>query len=133
MAACFFECICYEYNLDYSFDKKKLYCKKKKRKDDFINIIQNMFNLFLEQSFDFLFNDQIIQKCIRYVFKFRAFSFTYNIPLIYKAGIKMDEDIEYNYEDFISYQTTNNDIYPFFEKIYKNENKNKKEIIKIRK
>ena len=82
-----------------------------------------MFNLFLEQSYDFLFNDKMIQKCINYVFKFRQFSFSYNMPLIYKTGQKIDEDIENNYEDFISYQTTNSDIYIFFEKIYKMEGK----------
>ena len=134
VAGCIFECLCYEYDLDYSFDKKKIYCKEKKIKEDFINIIQEMFNLFLEQSFDYSFNDQMIQKCIEYVFKFREFSFTYNMPLIYKAGLKIDEDIEYNYEDFISYQTTNKDIYPFFEKIYKNKKNNKnikKQIVNV--
>ena len=72
-----------------------------------------MYNLYVEQSFDFLFNKQLVQNCIRYVFKFTKFCFTYNMPLIYKANQKIDEDIEYNYEDFISYQTTNSDIYLF--------------------
>ena len=123
VAACFFECICNEYNLNYSFDKKKLYSKDKKRTEEFIKIIQKMYNLFVEQSFDFLFNSQLVQNCIRYVFQFNKFCFTYNMPLIYKANQKIDEDIEYNYEDFISYQTTNSDIYLFFENIYKNKKK----------
>ena len=123
VAACFFECICNEYNLNYSFDKKKLYSKDKKGNEEFINIIQKMYNLYVEQSFDFLFNKQLVQNCIRYVFKFTKFCFTYNMPLIYKANQKIDEDIEYNYEDFISYQTTNSDIYLFFENIYKNKKK----------
>ena len=123
VAGCFFECITYEYKLDYSFDKKKLYSKNKDKNKDFVNLIQKMFNLFLEQSYDFLFNDKMIQKCINYVFKFRQFSFSYNMPLIYKTGQKIDEDIENNYEDFISYQTTNSDIYIFFEKMYKMEGK----------
>ena len=134
IVGCFFECLCFEYNLDYNFDKKKLYSKQNKLKEEFINILQELFNLFVEQSFDYNFNDQMIQKCIKYVFNFRKFSFSYNMPLIYKTGLKIDEDIEYNYEDFISYQTTNSDIYPFFEKMYKKENnKNNKNNKSIKK
>ena len=123
VAACFFECICNEYNLKYFFDKKKLYSKDKKWTEQFIKIIQKMYNLYIEQSFDYLFNSQLVQNCIRYVFKFNKFCFTYNMPLIYKANQKIDEDIEYNYEDFISYQTTNSDIYLFFDNMYKNKTK----------
>lgn len=137
VAACFFECICNEYNLNYSLDKKKLYSKDKKSSEEFIKIIQKMYKLYIEQSFDFLFNTQLIQNCIRYVFKFNKFCFTYNMPLIYKANQKIDEDIEYNYEDFISYQTTNSDIYLFFENMYKKKkkiiNRNEGKKINIRK
>ena len=123
IAGCFFECITFEYNLEYSFDKKKLWSKKKDNKLPFIILVQKMYNLFLEQSFDFLFNDKLIQKSIKYVLQFSKFSFSYNMPLIYKAGQKLEEDIENNYEDFISYQTTNSEIYSFFEKMYKKEEK----------
>ena len=123
VAACFFECICNEYNLNYSLGKKKLYSKDRSRTEVFLKIIQKMYNLFIEQSFDYLFNTQLVQNCIRYVFKFNKFGFTYNMPLIYKANQKLDEDIEYNYEDFISYQTTDSDIYLFFESMYKNKNR----------
>ena len=137
VAGCFFECISHEYKLEYSFDKKKLFSKNKIKKE-FINAVQNIFNLFLEQSFEYFFNDDLIQKCIKYVFTFKDFSFTYNIPLIYRAGEKMDEDINNNYEDFISYQTTNSSIYSFLEKLYKKEGKKeyknmKKRIKDIRK
>jgi hypothetical protein len=123
IAGCFFECITFEYSLEYSFDKKKLWSKKKDNKLPFIILVQKMYNLFLEQSFDFLFNDKLIQTSIKYVLQFSKFNFSYNIPLIYKAGQKLDEDIENNYEDFISYQTTNSEIYSFFEKMYKMEEK----------
>ena len=126
VAGCFFEIICFEYDLDYLFEKKKLFSKNKKRKQKFIDIIQNMYNLFIEQSFDFLFSEQLVQNGIKYAFKFREFSFTFNMPLIYKAEQKIDQDIEYNYEDFISYQTTNSDIYSFFVKMYRGEDKYKK-------
>ena len=128
VAACFFEVICFEYNLDYSIENKKLFSKNRKRIQEFINIIQNMFNLFIEQSFDFLFSEQLVQNAIKYVFKFKEFSFTYNMPLVYKAGQQMDEDIEHNYEDFISYQTTNSDIFSFFEKIYRVQGKKMKSL-----
>ena len=126
VAACFFESICYIYNLEYSFNKKILFSKTKERKQGFIDIIQKMYNLFVEQSFDYYFSDQLVQNCIKYVFKFKEFSFSYNMPLIYRAQQNKDEDIEYNYEDFISYQTTNSDIFPFFEKIYKFKSKKNK-------
>ena len=100
-----------------------MWSKKKDNKLPFIILVQKMYNLFLEQSFDFLFNDKLIQKSIEYVLQFSKFSFSYNMPLIYKAGQKLDEDIENNYEDFISYQTTNSEIYSFFEKMYKMEEK----------
>lgn len=138
VAACFFECITFEYNLDYCYEKNKLHSKKKEKEKNFTEIIQKLFNLFLEQSFDFSFDDKLVQSCIKYVMKFRDFSFSYNMPLIYKVGQKIDEDIENNYEDFISYQTTNSEIYSFFEKIYKMEEKKeckniKKKILNIRK
>ena len=128
-AACFLDSICFQYHLEYSYELKKIYSKQKKNQN-FINVVQKMFDLFVEQSFDFLVTDQLIQKCIQYVFKFRKFPFSYNMPLIYKARQKIDEDIEYNYEDFISYQTTNSDIFPFFEKMYKTKDKNNKIIMK---
>ena len=134
VAGCFLECIAHEYKLEYSFIKKKLYSKNKEVKQEFIDIIQNIFNLFLEQSFDYSFNDDLIQKCIKYVFTFKHFSFSYNMPLVYRAGEKKDEDINNNYEDFISYQTTNSNIYSFFEKMYKkDEKKDNKNIKKKRK
>ena len=56
------------------------------------------------------------------------------MPLVYRAGEKNDEDINNNYEDFISYQTTNSSIYSFFEKMYKkDEKKDNKNIKKKRK
>jgi hypothetical protein len=119
VAACFLECICHEYKLEYSYEHKKMYSKRKKVNQKFINAIFNMYNLFIEQSFEFLVNDHMIQECIKYVFKFRDFSFSCNLPLIYKDKQDLDEEIENNYEDFISYQTTNNDIFPFLEKMYK--------------
>ena len=91
IAGCFFECIAHEYNLEYSFDTKQLWSKKKDKKLPFINFVQKMYNLFLEQSFDFLFTDKLIQRCIKYVFQFNKFTFSYNIPLIYKAGEKTDQ------------------------------------------
>ena len=126
VAACFLECICFEYKLKYSSERKKIYSTEKEITQNFIDVIYNMYKLFIEQSFDFSFNDNLIQECIKFVFKFSDFSFSYNLPLIYKAKEKLDEDIENNYEDFISYQTTNSDILPFFEKMYKFKDKNNK-------
>ena len=84
---------------------------------------------FIEQSFDYSFDDKKLNECINYVYKYINFNFSYDIPLIFQ--IEQDHINDYSYEDFISYQTTCDNIYPFLKEMHKKELKklkNKKPI-----
>jgi hypothetical protein len=139
VASCFLILICLHYNLEYDLDKKilknKKLIKKSKsvEKNDKGKILLEIYIQFIEQSFDFFFEDKQLNECIRYTYKFINFKFSYDIPLIFQ--IEQDHINDYSYEDFISYQTTCSNIYPFFKELYKKETKKiiSKKPIKLKK
>jgi len=115
MAVCLLVIICINYNLDYNFKKKSF-----KQKTEFSQYIFDVYIQFINQSFDFNFYDKNIQKALEYVYKFKNFKFTYELPLIYQIHPEMLEDG--NYEDFISYQATNNNFEDYMKDIYSKMN-----------
>ena len=130
IAASFLVSICLHYNLEYDINRKIF---KKKRntlnsknsyKKDIGKIIKDVYIKFIEQSFDYSFDDKQLNESIKYVYTFISFKFTYDIPLIFQ--IEQDHLSDYNYEDFISYQTTCDNIYPFFKEMHRKEFKKSK-------
>jgi hypothetical protein len=75
----------------------------------------------LNKALIFFFDDKQLNECILYAYKFINFKFSYDIPLIFQ--IEQDHINDYSYEDFISYQTTCGNIFPFFKELYKTEKK----------
>ncbi|MBR3632968.1 MAG: cyclin [Bacteroidaceae bacterium] len=132
IAACFLILICLHYNLEFDFNKKILKKKsnlKNSNKKDICKVLQDIYIQFIEQSFDFSFEDKKLNDCISYIYKFINFKFSYDIPLIFQ--VEQEHINDYSYEDFISYQTTCENIYPFFKDMNKNEAKkvkNKKSV-----
>ena len=115
MAVCLLLIICINYNLDYNFKKKNF-----KQKTEFSKYIFDVYIQFINQSFDFNFHDKTIQKALEYVYKFKNFNFSYELPLLYQIHQDM---LEYgNYEDFISYQTTNDNLEDYMKDIYTKRN-----------
>ena len=132
VAASFLVSICLHYNLEYD-SNKKIFKKKNNLKNsdkkDIGKALLNVYTQFIEQSFDYSFEDKKLNECISYVYKFINFKFTYEIPLIFQ--IEQDHLNDYTYEDFISYQTTSENIYQYFKDMQKKEakkTKNKKSI-----
>ena len=132
IAASFLVSICLHYNLEYDFNKKILKKKnniKNNDKKDIGKILMNIYIQFIEQSFDYSFEDKKLCDSIHYVYKFINFKFSYDIPLIFQ--VHQEHINECSYEDFISYQTTSENISPFFKEMNKKEikkNKNKRTI-----
>ena len=116
IAASFLISICLHYNLEYDFNKKILKKKnsiiKNNNKKDIGKIMMNIYIQFIEQSFDYSFEDKKLSESIYYVYKFINFKFSYDIPLIFQ--VHQEHINECSYEDFISYQTTCDNILPFF-------------------
>ena len=115
------------YNLEFDLNNKILHKRtnsKNSNRKDICKIMLNIYIQFIEQSFDFSFEDKRLSDCICYIYKFINFKFSYDIPLIFQ--IEQEHINDYSYEDFISYQTTCENIYPFFKDIYKKENKKSK-------
>ena len=115
--------ICLHYDLEYDFNKKILKNKKKKKhgKKNTGKIILEIYVQFIGQSFDFSLENEELNECINYVYKFINFKFTYFLPLIFQ--LEQEHMNDYSYEDFISYQTFNDNISPFFKEMIKNEKK----------
>ena len=138
IASCFLISICLHYNLEYDFKEKILKIKKfskklKKNEKEKGKVLLEIYIQFIEQSFDFSFEDKKLIECINYIYKFINFKFSYDVPLIFQ--VEQENLNDYSYEDFISYQTTCDNIYPFFKEIHKKEikkTKNKK-FVKINK
>ena len=100
MAVSLFVIICINYKLDYNFKKNNF-----RQKTPFSKYIFKVYNQFINQSFDYNFNDKNIQNALNYCYKFKNFNFTFDLPLLYQIHPEFLENG--NYEDFISYQTTN--------------------------
>ena len=115
IAVCLLIIICINYNLDYNFKKKHF-----KQKTEFSQYIFDVYIQFINQSFDFDFFDKNIQKALEYVYKFKNFKFSYELPLFYQIHPEMLECG--NYEDFISYQTTNDNLEDYMKDVYAKRN-----------
>ena len=130
IAASFLISICIHYNLEYDLNKKIFKNKKILKnskilpKNDIGKVLLDIYMQFIEQSFDYSFDDKELNESIKYVYKFINFKFSYDIPLIFQ--IEQDHINDYSYEDFISYQTTCENIYTFFKDMHKKEFKKSK-------
>ena len=104
IATSFFILICINYKLKYNFELKKF-----ENSTPLNDLLFEVYDKFLTQSFDLNFNDDNIQKAIKYCYNFMNFHFIYDLPLLYQVHqSKLDSD---SYEDFLSYQTTNDNYY----------------------
>lgn len=92
----------------------------------------NLYNKFITQSFDYNFGDNRIQKAIKYCYNYINFPFIFDLPLLYQVHqSKLDGD---SYEDFLSYQTTNDNYFQVLkERININKIMSKEKKIKISK
>jgi hypothetical protein len=104
IAASFFILLCHNYKLNYNFTKRKI-----NNNTILSNLLFNLYNKFITQSFDYNFNDERIQKAIKYCYNYINFPFIFDLPLLYQVHqSKLDGD---SYEDFLSYQTNNDNFY----------------------
>ena len=121
IASAFFIILCNKYNLKYNFNKKKFDNNSKINK-----VLLDIYSKFISQSFDFDFKDNILQKVIKYFYtNYIDFEFTFDLPLFYQVNPnRMDID---SFEDFLSYQTTNDNFFKTIkDKISINKNDSKK-------
>ena len=127
IAISFFIILCNKYNLKYNFAKKKF---EKNNNSKLANLMMDIYTKFILQSFDYDFNNDSLQKGIKYFYNnYINFNFVFDLPLFYQVHPdKLDWD---SYEDFLSYQTTNDNFFKIVkENIYLNKNKNAKRISK---
>ena len=127
IAISFFIILCHKYNLKYNFIKKKFDNNKNPKLS---NLMLDIYTKFILQSFDYDFNDDILQKGIKYYYNnYNNFNYVFDLPLFYQVHPdKLDVD---SYEDFLSYQTTNDNFFNCIkEKINLHKNKNAKRISK---
>ena len=127
IAISFFIILCNKYNLKYNFTKKIFENNNNPKLND---LMLDIYTKFILQSFDYNFDDDILQKGIKYFYNnYINFNFVFGLPLFYQVHPdKLDGD---SYEDFLSYQTTNDNYFRIIkEKIYINKNKNVKRIDK---
>ena len=127
IAISFFIILCQKYNLKYNFIKKKFDNNKNPKLS---NLMLDIYTKFILQSFDYDFNDDILQKGIKYYYNnYNNFNYVFDLPLFYQVHPdKLDVD---SYEDFLSYQTTNDNFFNCIkEKINLHKNKNAKRISK---
>ena len=125
IAASFFVMLCINYKLKYNFNKKKF-----ENKTSLSKMLFGLYEKFITQSFDFDFYEDKIQKGIKYCYNYIDFPFIFDLPLLYQIHqSKLDGD---SYEDFLSYQTTNDNYYKIIkERIkinIKEKSKNKKSV-----
>ena len=127
IAISFFIILCNKYNWKYNFIKKKFDNNKNPKLS---NLMLDIYTKFILQSFDYDFNDDILQKGIKYYYNnYNNFNYVFDLPLFYQVHPdKLDVD---SYEDFLSYQTTNDNFFNCIkEKINLHKNKNAKRISK---
>ena len=116
MAVSLFTIICINYKFDYNFNKRNF-----RQQTEFSDYIFYVYIQFLNQSFDYNFDDDNFQKALAYCYQFKNFNFTYDLPLLYQIHQELLENG--NYEDFVSYQTTNDNIELFLKDIIIKRNK----------
>jgi hypothetical protein len=117
IAVSFFIILCNKYNLKYNFNKKNFDNKSKLSK-----IILDIYTKFISESFNYNFNNDCLQKGIKYFYaNYINFKFVFDLPLLYQIHpSKMEGD---SYEDFLTYQTTNDNFYKEIkDKIFINKN-----------
>jgi hypothetical protein len=128
IAACFLVSICLYYNLEFDFIQKSLKIRKDKKSELKLKnlarykigkILLEIYINFIEQSFNFSFDDKNLIQSIKYVYKFFNFKFIYEIPLIFQVENIYIND--YTYEDFISYQTTCTNLNSFCKEMLRKE------------
>ena len=127
IAVSFFIILCNKYNLKYNFNKKKFDNNSKINK-----ILLDIYSKFISQSFDFNFDfeDNNFQKVIKYFYaNYINFKFTFDLPLFYQVNPdRMNID---SFEDFLSYQTTNDNFFEAIKdkiSISKNNSKKRKKL-----
>ena len=127
IAISFFIILCHKYNLKYNFLKKKFENYKNPK---LCELMLDIYTKFILQSFDYNFDNDILQKGIKYYYNnYNNFNYVFDLPLFYQVHPdKLDVD---SYEDFLSYQTTNDNFFNCIkEKINLHKNKNAKRISK---
>ena len=127
IAISFFIILCNKYNLRYNFTKKTF---ENNNNPKLNNLMLDIYTKFILQSFDYNFDDDSLQKGIKYFYNnYNNFNFVFGLPLFYQVHPdKLDGD---SYEDFLSYQTTNDNYFRIIkEKININKNKSVKRIDK---
>ena len=115
IAASIFLVLCLNFNFDFDFKNNQIIYQNNQIK----NLIFNIYCNFIQQSFDYSFFDIQLIKSINYVWKFRNFKFTFDLPLIYQVEQKELENA--NYDNFISYQTYNEENLNFLSNLYSNK------------
>ena len=112
IAASIFLLLSLNFHFDFNFEQKEIILQNEKIK----KLIFNVYNNFIQQSFDYNFSDKQLIDSIKYVFQFKNINFSFELPLIYQVEQK---DLENgNYEDFTSYQTYNEGNLKFLNQIY---------------
>ena len=101
IAISFFIILCNHYRLKYNFTKKNF-----DNNTPLSKLILDSYIKFISQSFDYSFNNKKIQNGIKYFYYYINFKYNFDLPLFYQIyPNKLNGD---TYEDFLSYQTTNN-------------------------
>ena len=119
VAAAFFCCLCICNGVGYDFANRKLKIRNFSSPISELTAkaLLDVYIIFIGKSFGFSFYDMDFQETILYVYKFHNYKFNYEIPLIFQLDQQKLE--ESSYEDFISYQTTDNNISAYFKNLYK--------------
>ena len=112
IAASIFLLLSLNFHFEFNFEQKEIILQNEKIK----KLIFNVYNNFIQQSFDYNFSDKQLIDSIKYVFQFKNFYFSFELALIYQVEQKDFENG--NYEDFITYQTYNEGNLKFLNQIY---------------
>ena len=115
IAASIFLVLCLNFNFDFDFKNNQIIYHNIQIK----NLIFNIYCNFIQQSFDYNFCDVQLIKSINYVWQFKNFKFNFELPLIYQVEQKELENA--NYEDFVTYQTYNEENLNFLSDLYSNK------------
>ena len=89
MVVSLFTVICVNYNFDEFLKKKKF-----RQQREFSDYIFYVYNQFLNQSFDYNFNDEEFQKTLTYCYKFKNFILHVNCPCYTKCIKNFNDSIK---------------------------------------